>query len=123
MPGDLFVPFVLAGFAYIGVKMTLMFLVLDAGRTFSAVDLAGLLTLLAGYGVWLTLQTKYRDPAAVAAQARRQARLGPATSDRRERPEPDVVGLDRLPGGAPGAGRRVGAGDVGTAVAAEREAA
>jgi hypothetical protein len=121
--GDFFAPLVVAGFAYIGVKMTFVFLVLDAGRVFSAVDLAGFLTLLAGYGAWLVLRTRYRDPAVAAAQVDRRAGLARTTGDQREEPGRDVVGAHRLPGADAGAGARPGAGDLGAAVAAEREAA
>jgi hypothetical protein len=59
--GDIVPPLILTGLAIIGIKMTIAYAVLDAGRIFSLVDLGGFLLLLAGYGTWLVLKTRYRE--------------------------------------------------------------
>lgn len=57
--------------AFVAVKGTVGYLLLDGGKVLSPFDLAGFLFLLAGYSVWLTMTSKYREirPQAVAVPA------------------------------------------------------
>jgi hypothetical protein len=109
--GDFFPGLVGVMLVFFGVKATLMYLVLDAGRLFSPIDLGGLLFLLASYGAWLVLRTRYRAGAAPAAGGRSEgARL-------------HVVEHAGPPGDAPGAGGRAGPRGLAARVPAEGRAA
>jgi hypothetical protein len=57
--GEIMRPIILFALAYLGVKTSLAFYWLDAGRYLSVFDLAGFLFLLFAYGTWITLKTKY----------------------------------------------------------------
>ena len=74
--GEIVRPIILFALAYLGVKATLAFWWLDAGRYLSLFDLAGFLCLLAGYGAWVVMKTKYRVLRPPAAMAR-----APASAD------------------------------------------
>jgi hypothetical protein len=39
--------------------MTIIYVMIDGGAYFSYFDLAGLLFVLASYGMWVSLRTKY----------------------------------------------------------------
>jgi hypothetical protein len=58
--GYIFRPIILFALVYVGIKSAFVYWVLDGGRYLSLVDLAGFLCLLAGYGTWAVLKTKYR---------------------------------------------------------------
>jgi hypothetical protein len=67
MFGDIFRPIILFALVYLGVKTTLAYYWLDAGRYLSLFDLAGFLGLLTGYGNWVVTKTRYRaSPLALA---------------------------------------------------------
>lgn len=66
--GDIARPIILCALGYLGVKLSLVYLMLDAGRWFSLLDLGGLLFLLGAYGRWMVVWTRYRvGPASVLA--------------------------------------------------------
>lgn len=46
---------------FIGLKTFLMWLAMDRGAIFSVIDITGLLALLAAYGTWFTMRTRYSD--------------------------------------------------------------
>ena len=69
--GDAVPPIIVVGLIIIGAKMTLAYVVADAGRYLSLFDLAGFLALLAGYGMSVVYRTRYRFvPVPVPVQAR-----------------------------------------------------
>ncbi len=57
---DIAAPLMLLGLALAGGQVALAFVLTDGGGLFSLVDLAGFLLLLAGYGVWFWMKTRYR---------------------------------------------------------------
>jgi hypothetical protein len=58
--GEVVPPIIVFALVVVGAKMTLAYFVMDAGRWLSVFDLAGFLFLLAGYGTWIMLKTRYR---------------------------------------------------------------
>lgn len=76
--GEIVRPLVLFGLAYLGLKVSLVYLAMDGGRWFSLLDLGGLLFLLAAYGRWLVVRTRYRlaEPVPVVSGAQAAAREG-----------------------------------------------
>lgn len=69
--GDV-MPSIMVGFlVYGGLKATLLFFAVGAGRWLSLFDLAGLLFLLASYGIWLVIMTRHRVAPAAGANGRR----------------------------------------------------
>jgi multisubunit Na+/H+ antiporter MnhC subunit len=60
--GDALPPIIVVALVIIGAKMALAFVITDAGRYLSVLDLAGFLFLLAGYGTSVVLRTRYREP-------------------------------------------------------------
>jgi hypothetical protein len=67
--GDAVPPIIVVGLIIIGAKMTLAYVVADAGRYLSLFDLAGFLALLAGYGMSVVYRTRYRVSVPVPVQA------------------------------------------------------
>ncbi len=59
--GDVVPPLMIGGLVIIGLKLTLAYALLGAYDVVSPFDLAGLLFLIAGYGTWLVLKTRYRS--------------------------------------------------------------
>lgn len=57
--GDIMPSLMILGLAFIGAKLTLAYFVLGVNRVLSLVDLGGFLAMLACYGTWLILRTKY----------------------------------------------------------------
>ncbi|MCU0983653.1 MAG: hypothetical protein MUC89_01770 [Acetobacteraceae bacterium] len=60
--GDALPPIIVVALVIIGAKTALAFVITDAGRYLSVLDLAGFLFLLAGYGTSVVLRTRYREP-------------------------------------------------------------
>lgn len=50
----------IAFLVFVALKSTLLYWALGGSRLFSALDLAGFLVLLAGYGTWLHCKAKFR---------------------------------------------------------------
>jgi hypothetical protein len=59
--GGILRPLIIIGLGYLALKVTLAYVLLDAGRVLSLFDLAGFLLLLTAYGIWLILNTTYRE--------------------------------------------------------------
>ena len=57
--GEMMRPIILFVLVLLGVAIAALFVMFDGGTTFSYVDLAGLLFLLAAYATWFALHTKY----------------------------------------------------------------
>jgi len=57
--GEMMRPIMLFVLLLLGVAIASLFVMFDGGTTFSYVDLAGLLFLLAAYATWFALHTKY----------------------------------------------------------------
>ncbi len=74
--GEIMRPLVLFALAWIGVKSVAVYFWLDGQRYLSLFDLGALLALLAAYGYCITIQTRYRMSAVLAARHRIAA--GPA---------------------------------------------
>jgi hypothetical protein len=108
--GEIMRPIILFALAYLGVKATLAFWWLDAGRYLSLFDLAGFLSLLAGYGGWVVMKTKYRAPQPAAAD------LAPAPAENVLTLRGERARREHEPAGLPGAvdrpGLRRGVGDT-----------
>lgn len=58
--GEVMPPIIIGLLVYGGLKATLLFFAFGAGRWLSLFDLAGLLFLLASYGIWLVIMTRHR---------------------------------------------------------------
>jgi hypothetical protein len=58
---DAMPPIIVLALIIVGAKMSLAFLVTDAGQYLSLFDLAGFLILLAGYGTSVVYRTRYRE--------------------------------------------------------------
>jgi hypothetical protein len=58
--GEIMRPIILFALGLLAVKTIFAYLVLDGNRWVSLVDLAGFLFLLAAYGSWVAVKTKYR---------------------------------------------------------------
>jgi hypothetical protein len=117
MLGDIFPPIIIALLAFAGIKAALAWLVLDGGRYLSLLDLGGVLLVLAAYGAWLVLKTRYREvnrPAPVAVATREAF----APSHELERSRLHVAGSDHRAGVAPGPGRGPGVRDLAAGLAA-----
>lgn len=106
--GDVFPRLVGGTLVFFGVKATLMYLALDAGRHVSPLDLGGLLFLLASYGAWLVIKTRHRE--------------APTVGDRGGAWLHVVEGAG-APGDAPGAGGRARVRGVAARVAEQGQAA
>lgn len=119
MLGHIFPPLVIAGLVYVGIKTTLVYVVLQGQRVFSLFDLAGFLFVLAAYGTWLLLKSRYSEsgrpvvPVAAPAAGLRVVEGGMA----------DELGSADPVRTASGAGRRTGAGGVGAPLAGRDQAA
>lgn len=59
--GAIMPPIIILGLLVAGVQSALAYAVLGAGELFSLFDLLGFLFLLAAYGTWLILKTRYRQ--------------------------------------------------------------
>lgn len=64
--GDALPPIIVVALIIIAAKMTLAFVVTDAMRYLSVLDLVGFLFLLAGYGTSVVLRARYREPVIVS---------------------------------------------------------
>lgn len=99
--GDVVPPIILFVLGILGVKASFLFMVMG-GEMFTIVDLAGFLALLAGYGAWMWMHSKFRyretvgaaqpaEPAATqAAETARAAGAAPA-GDAAQEPAPVVA--------------------------------
>jgi hypothetical protein len=80
--GEIARPLILMVLAFVGLKMTLFYMVLGGQRFLSPLEFSGFLAVLVAYGLWLVLATKRprrtssgtatadaRPPAGVAAAA------------------------------------------------------
>jgi hypothetical protein len=68
MTGEIMRPVILFALVYVALKSVFAYVVLDAGRWVSWFDLAGYLFLLAAYGGWVVVRTRYREvPTAATA--------------------------------------------------------
>lgn len=65
--GEIMRPVILFALAYLALKTSVAYHVLDAGRVVSLFDLAGMLALFGAYGSWIVMKTSYRPPAPEAA--------------------------------------------------------
>lgn len=75
--GEIVRPLIYAALGYLAIKTSFAYAMLDAGRYLSLFDLGGFLFLLASYGVWLSLKTRYRALVAAAAPAKAGRRQEP----------------------------------------------
>jgi len=57
--GEMMRPIILFVLVLLGVAIAALFVMFDGGTTFSYVDLAGVIFLLAAYATWFALHTKY----------------------------------------------------------------
>jgi hypothetical protein len=57
---DVATPLMLFGLLIAGVQVAIAFVITDGGGVFNAIDLAGFLLLLVGYGVWFHTKATYR---------------------------------------------------------------
>jgi hypothetical protein len=112
MMGEIMPPIILAVLVLFGLKMTALYFLLGGGEYFSLLDLGGLLFLLASYGYWLVMHTKYRE----LKPGELQPAMVTATDGRIDERQSAVPG-----GSAAFAGRGDGVGDLATAVAASAE--
>lgn len=91
--GDVVPPLMMGGLVFLGLKLTLAYVVAGEALGVGLLDLVGALCLLAAYGVWLRWKTQYRPMPegwampAVAAPVRAAepepavaARLGPSAA-------------------------------------------
>lgn len=60
MLGEIMRPIILFALAYLALKTIFAYVVLEADRWLSLFDLAGFLFLLAAYGSWVVVRTRYR---------------------------------------------------------------
>lgn len=74
-------PIMLFALAYVGLKSAFVYWVIDAGRYLSVVDLGGFLALLAGYGTWFVMKTKYRSSGIVPAVPADASKTAEAAND------------------------------------------
>ncbi|MFZ5558067.1 MAG: hypothetical protein ACOZDY_15335 [Pseudomonadota bacterium] len=107
--GEIMRPVILFALAYLGVKTALAFWWLDAGRYLSLFDLAGFLFLLAGYGTWMVLKTKYPALPPAAAPVPAPAENVLSLQEERARRGHEPAGL---PGAVHRPGLRRGLGDT-----------
>lgn len=66
MMGEIMRPIILFALVYLAAKSVFAYVVLDAHQWVSYFDMAGYLFLLAAYGGWVVVRTKYREVAAAA---------------------------------------------------------
>ncbi|MCS6854693.1 MAG: hypothetical protein NZ523_08075 [Elioraea sp.] len=92
--GDVVPPLMIGGLVFLGLKLTLAYAVAGEALGVGLLDLAGALSLLAAYGVWLKWKTQHRPmpegwsmPAVTAAPAQLgkplpagTAKLGPSAA-------------------------------------------
>lgn len=123
MLGDVMPGLITGALVFVGLKATFFFLAFGGRTMFSVVDLAGFLFVLAAYGTWITLRTKYRDPGLVTAPARAATAPAPVLEPEREELIADVVGSPRPVGASPGVRRHGGIRDVAADLAPAGEAA
>jgi hypothetical protein len=67
--GEIATPIVQAGLWLVAIKFCAAYYLLDAGRFISLFDLAGIVTVLLAYGIWLSSMTKFRMPKIDTGQA------------------------------------------------------
>jgi hypothetical protein len=60
--GEIVAPIAMMVLAFVAIKLTVAFFVLDTTEFFSSFDLAGTLTLILAYGIWLKTKTSMRMP-------------------------------------------------------------
>ncbi len=58
---DTMPPLIVLALGIVGAKMALAFVVADATRHLSYLDLGGFLFLLAAYGTWVVIRSRYRE--------------------------------------------------------------
>lgn len=66
--GEIMRPIILFGLGIFALKATVAYFLLGAGRILSLFDLAGVLFVIAAYGTWLSINTKFRMPDTVTAR-------------------------------------------------------
>lgn len=66
--GEIMRPIILFGLGIFALKVTVAYFLLGAGRILSLFDLAGALFAIAAYGIWLSINTKFRMPDMVTAR-------------------------------------------------------
>ncbi|MFN3231247.1 MAG: hypothetical protein ACE363_03685 [Alphaproteobacteria bacterium] len=81
---DIFPPIMIGALVYAGLKACLAFAMFNASEILSIVDLGGFLALLASYGTWLVLRTRYRDATVVPVPVEAEP-VTPST-EHKERP-------------------------------------
>jgi hypothetical protein len=118
MLGDIVPPLMIALLVFAGLKATFAYLVMDGGRYLSLLDLGGFLLVLAAYGTWLILKTRYREVGRRPAPVAHRPEAAGAPSRDPGGPRAHVVGSDHPAGAAPGPGRGVGAGGLAAGLAA-----
>lgn len=101
--GEIMRPIILFALAYLGVKTTLAYWWLDAGRYLSLFDLGAFLFLLAAYGAWLVLKTRHPLPARAATVAET-----PTPADNVHLLQEERARRGREPAGVPGTRHRPG---------------
>ncbi len=97
--GEIARPIILFALAYAGLKTTFVYFAFGGAVLFSLFDLGGFLALLAGYGTWISMRTRYRF-SAVPQPALAESK--PEVSDGRVvRLDRAVAGVRRDPGHRP----------------------
>jgi hypothetical protein len=119
MLGDIVPPLVVTALVFVAIKMSFAYVVLDGGRYFSLLDLGGFLFLLAAYGAWLVLNTRYRELTGAVAPAT----LHEAPESQRGTVNRHELGSARAAGDAPGSWGRAGLRDHGTEIPRQDTAA
>ena len=124
MMGEIFPPIIITVLVLVGVKMSLVYLMVGAAnRLFSLFDLAGFLFLLASYGTWIVCTTKFRELKGIEAPATAARQAGVVSLHGNEGARRDDVEHAGPAGADPGVRRRAGAGALGAAVGQREEAA
>jgi hypothetical protein len=103
--GEMMRPVILFFLAYAGLKIVVVFLMLDGEEVLSWFDLAGVLALLAAYGTWMILRTSYRmSDLAVAEASAAEAKAGAAAATTAAAKMPPYVGKPANDPGPPDGG-------------------
>ncbi len=91
--GEIMRPIVLFALFWIGAKSIAAYFWLNGPKYLSLFDLGALLALLASYGYCITIQTRYRRTAALAA--RREAELVAAPAAGAQMPDVSAASVSR----------------------------
>ncbi len=92
--GEIMRPIILFALCYLAAKSVFAYVVLEADRWVSYFDMAGYLFLLAAYGGWVVIRTKYREQSVAAPLAAMDPRPEPVAGVARVAPVrvPETVG-------------------------------